>query len=164
MKLKIFQIVSLLVLTVFACSEGNDYRDIYVGDYNGSGYSGSFSVVGTGASMDIGPGSGTISVSKDKSDIDRLKINIDDEFDNTTYSAHINGSSLSIDQVEFDLTDESTFYTYHIYKTGTGTITESNISLQFQYSGTAIYNPDPNDPTKIREYDIVGSGSCSGVK
>ncbi len=158
MKWKHLLIVSVLVFVLFACSDGNDYRDAYVGDYYGDGYSGVIVVVGTGASEEIGPKSGIITVGKDKSSVHMLNITIDDE----TFAAHIDGSSLTIDPVEYDWTEDSPNYEYTVYKSANGSITPNAINLSFQYSGTAKYTPDGGGvPTY---YQIEGNGMCSGTR
>lgn len=156
-----FSAIFLLLLVIPACNEGNDYRDPYVGDYVGSGYSGTVVVEGIGVSEEIESVSNVISVSKDKSSINMLVIRIDDQ----NFPAHLeDGGGLSINPVETDVTGSTPGYTYQLYQSGTGTITPTIIDLQFLYSGTATYNPDPNDPSKIRTYNLGGSGMCYGTR
>ncbi len=153
-----FFIPIILIFLMFACNEGNDYRDAYVGDYVGSGYTGTIVVEGTGITKYIGSGSGVITVGKDKSDIHLLTITID----NQTFSAYIDESTLTLDPVEFVLTEDSPDYEYDVYQSGEGSITPKVISLNFDYYGTAVHTPDDGgDPIY---YDVTGTGSCSGSK
>ncbi len=160
MKRVLFSAIYLLFLVLSACGEGDDYRDPYVGNYVGSGYSGTVTVEGIGVSEEIESVSNVISVSKDKSDINMLIIKIDDQ----SFPAHLENGGLDFDPVEVDVTGSTPGYTYQVYQSGAGTITATTINLQLQYSGTATYNPDPNDPSKIRTYNVGGSGMGYGTK
>ncbi len=155
-------LVIILVIGSFvaACNDDPDYRDTYVGDYVGNGYSGRLVVEGTGISKVISPESGVIHVAKDKSSVHILKITIDEN----TYSARFESGLLSIDPIPFDWEDASyPGYTFETYQSASGSITEQYIKLNFQYSGTATYTPSEN-PSDVAYYDIGGTGTCSGTK
>lgn len=160
MKMKHIPIVCTLILVAFSCNDGEDFRDPYVGDYYGSGYSGDIVVEETGEVKDVDGGGTVITVGKDKSSVHILTIKINDQ----TFSAHIENGGLSIDALEYDWTDNTPGYTYQVYQSGTGTITPTTIDLHFQYSGMAKYEPDPGDPSQTKYYTIGGQGSCSGSR
>ncbi len=159
MKCKNF-LMCLSVVVLFACGEGDDYRDVYVGTYNGDGYTGAIMVDVVGFTEDVTSGTGAIVVDKDKSDINRLNIQIGED----SYSAQINDDILTIEEREIDMESDDIHYTFQVFQSGSGTITAHDINLSFTYYGTATYEPDPNDPSQTRYYGINGSGYCSGIK
>ncbi len=154
LKIRTYICWSILVFFVFACKDSNDFRDIYVGDYTG-GYNGNIYIIGTGASRSFDSKSGVISVSKDKSSIHHLNIQIDDRQYNMEITEE--GGVLHMSPVHYpEIEDDD--YDYDIIESADGTITPSSIQLTFQYGGTATFLADGT------YMNISGSGACQGSR